>query len=121
MTVLGTIKIENIRIYAHHGCLKEETAIGSDYRVDISISADLSKAASSDDLKQTIDYVHLNHIVAEEMKIPSRLLEHVAQRIGQRIFTELPMAQKSKVCIAKLNPPIGGDVELVSINLKFIR
>lgn len=118
---MGKVKIENIRIYAYHGCLKEETLIGSDYRVDITIAADLSKAAISDHLSDTVDYVHINHIVVEEMKIPSKLLEHVARRIGERVFLEIPIVKKSKVIISKINPPIGGDVEMVSIKLNFNR
>ena len=38
---MGIIKIENIRVFAHHGCLREETKIGSDYRVDLEIKANL--------------------------------------------------------------------------------
>ena len=114
---LGKIKVENIRVYAYHGCLNEESLIGSDYRVDISINADLAKAASTDNLSYTVDYVHLNRIVKEEMKIASKLLEHVAKRIIQRIFIELPMVKKASVSVSKINPPIGGDVESVIVNI----
>ena len=83
---MGKVKIDNIRVYAHHGCLKEETAIGSEYRVDVSVDADLTKASLSDKLSDTVDYVHINQIVKQEMDIPSKLLEHVGQRIINRIF-----------------------------------
>ena len=36
---MGIIKLENIRVFANHGCLKEETTIGSDYRVDLEVEA----------------------------------------------------------------------------------
>ena len=48
---MGIIKVENIRVFAHHGCLKEETKIGSDYRVDLKVKADLQKSAKTDELK----------------------------------------------------------------------
>ena len=48
---MGIIKVENIRVFAHHGCLKEETAIGSDYRVDLEVKADLKTSAKSDKLR----------------------------------------------------------------------
>lgn len=115
---MGKVKVENIRAYAHHGCLKEETAIGSEYRVDISVNADISKAALSDRLSDTVDYVHINHIVKEEMKRPSKLLEHVGQRIIKRIFDEIPIVTAAKVWVSKINPPIGGDVEKVTVVLK---
>lgn len=114
---MGTIKVENIRVFAHHGCLKEETTIGSDYRVDLKIKADLKPSASSDKLSDTVDYVLLNRIIKEEMKIPSYLLETVAQRILNRIFKEDQLVKKATVYVSKLNPPIGGDVEKVTIKL----
>jgi dihydroneopterin aldolase len=78
---VGKIMLKNIRCYSFHGCLKEETAIGSDYRVDLSVNAGLKKSAKTDQLKDTVDYVLLNRVVKEEMSIPSKLLENVAHRI----------------------------------------
>ena len=115
---LGKIKVENIKVFAHHGCLKEETIIGSDYRVDVIVKANLYKASNSDNLSETVDYVHINLIVKEEMKIASRLLEHVGKRIISRIFKEISIVEKAEVSVSKINPPIGGDVEKVTVILK---
>lgn len=112
---MGIVKVENIRVFAYHGCLKEETQIGSDYRVDLEVEADLQKSAKSDVLKDTVDYVFLNRIVREEMLKPTHLLETVAKRILVRILEESQMVKKATVWVGKLNPPIGGDVEKVTI------
>lgn len=114
---MGIIKVENICVYAYHGCLKEETAIGSDYRLDLKVKADLQKSANSDVLSDTVDYVLLNAIVVEEMATPSALLEHVAKRILDRIFTEDKLVTIATVAVSKINPPISGDVEMVTIEL----
>ena len=114
---MGVIKIKNIRVYAYHGCLVEEGKIGSDYRVDLTVRADLSKSAKSDDLADTVDYVHLNKIVKEEMAIRSKLLEEVANRIIIRILDELSIVKKVTVAVSKLNPPIGGNVAMVTIEM----
>jgi dihydroneopterin aldolase len=114
---MGIIKVENIRVFANHGCLKEETAIGSDYRVDLEVKANLSTSSKSDKLNDTVDYVFLNKVVREEMSTPSKLLETVAQRILTRIFSEDKLVQKATVSVSKINPPIGGDVEMVTIKL----
>jgi 7,8-dihydroneopterin aldolase/epimerase/oxygenase len=114
---MGIIKVENIRIYAHHGCLAEETIIGSDYRVDLKVNADLQPSAQSDALEDTVDYVLLNAIVKEEMAKPSKLLETVAKRILTQIFIKDQRVTKATVKISKINPPIGGDVEMVTIKL----
>ncbi len=112
---MGLVKVKNIKVYAYHGCLLEEKKIGSEYRVDLKVKANLTKSAITDHLSDTVDYVHLNHIVKEEMAIRSKLLEHAAERILVRILKELPMVQKVKVAVSKINPPIGGNVEMVTI------
>ena len=114
---MGIIKVENIRVYAHHGCLKEETVIGSDYRVDLKVKAHLNRSAKTDELSDTVDYVLLNKIVKEEMKQPSKLLETVAKRILKRIFKEDSLVKKATISVSKLNPPIGGDVKMVTIKM----
>ncbi|MDO1512920.1 dihydroneopterin aldolase [Maribacter confluentis] len=118
---MGKVQLENIKAYAHHGCLKEETNIGSDYLVNVSVTTNLTKASISDQLSDTVDYVHINRIVKQEMAIPSKLLEHVAKRITDRIFLELPTVEKAKISVSKINPPINGDVEKVTVALKLKR
>ncbi|SNR24340.1 dihydroneopterin aldolase [Maribacter sedimenticola] len=118
---MGKVQLENIKAYAHHGCLKEETNIGSDYLVNVSVTTNLTKASISDQLSDTVDYVHINKIVKQEMAIPSKLLEHVAKRISDRIFLELPTVEKAKISVSKINPPINGDVEKVTVALKLKR
>ncbi|MDP3354017.1 MAG: dihydroneopterin aldolase [Flavobacteriaceae bacterium] len=118
---MGHIKVENISIYAYHGCMVEEAKIGSEYIVDVDIKADLSKSAKSDALTDTVDYVHLTNIVYQEMAIRSELLEHVAKRILDRILTELSMVKKATIWVAKMNPPIGGNVEKVSVKMSLKR
>lgn len=114
---MGIVKVKNIRVYAYHGCLLEEGKIGSEYRVDITVKANLSKSAQTDDLADTVDYVHLNTIVKQEMAIRSNLLEEVAGRIIDRFLLEIPLIDKATVAVSKINPPIGGNVAMVTIEL----
>lgn len=118
---MGTIRLKNIRTYSYHGCLEEESKIGSDYLVDLEIKTDLRKSATSDKLEDTVDYVELNRVVKEEMAIRSNLLEHVAHRIVVRIFRDFPEISRIKLAVSKLNPPIGGDVEMVTVEMEEFR
>ena len=115
---MDIIKLKNIRTFSYHGCLVEESKIGSDYSVDLEIKADLKRSMETDELEDTVDYVHLNKIVTEEMAIRSKLLEHVAKRIMNRVFKEIPMVAFVMVAVSKINPPIGGDVQAVTIQLE---
>ncbi len=113
--LMGIIKLTNIRTFSYHGCLEEEAKIGSNYRIDLTVKTNLKPSAQTDELQDTVDYVDLNRIVVEEMAIRAKLLEHVAQRIMNRVLKELLSVLKIKIEVTKLNPPIGGDVEGVTI------
>jgi dihydroneopterin aldolase len=86
--------------------------------VDLTIKTNLKPSSQTDELTDTVDYVDLNRIVTEEMAIRAKLLEHVAKRIIDRILNELFMVTQVRVEVTKLNPPIGGDVEGVTIIMK---
>lgn len=110
-----TIEVNGIKLYAYHGCLEEEGKIGGHYIVDVSMTTDFTMAAKNDDLSKTISYVDINQIVAEEMAVRSKLIEHVGQRIYERIHAETQNLHKLRVKVIKLCPPINGDVENSSI------
>ena len=118
---MGILKLKNIRTYSYHGCLIEEGKIGSDYSIDLEVKTDLRKSCVSDQLEDTVDYVLLNRIVEEEMAIRSQLLEHVAHRIIKRIFDEVASISRILLAVSKLNPPIGGDVQAVTIEMEEYR
>jgi 7,8-dihydroneopterin aldolase/epimerase/oxygenase len=111
---LYTINIRGIHIYAHHGCLPEEAVIGGDYVVNISLKGDFSKAAATDDLKDTVDYVGVYKIVKKEMGIRSNLIEPVARRIAENLQKTYPAVKSLSVEVIKKNPPVGGEVDEVS-------
>ena len=51
------------------------------------------------------------------MAIRTKLLESVAVKIMDRILQEIPLVKKVNVKVSKLNPPIGGNVEMVTISM----
>ncbi len=110
-----TIEVNGIKLYAYHGCLPEEGKIGGHYLVDVSVDTDFVKATQTDDLSKTVDYVSINAIVKEEMAIRSKLIEHVGQRIVNRLKNELKGIVGIQIKVTKLTPPINGDVDNVAI------
>ena len=115
---MGKVILTGIRIYAFHGCMEEEKRIGSDYIVNLEVEADMKKASETDALVDAVDYVNLNTIVKEEMSVRSKLLEHVGQRIVDRILKQFSEVISVEVSVAKQTPPIGGDVGEVCVCLK---
>ena len=115
---IGEIHINDLRFRSHHGCMEEEARIGGDYRVDVIIQMDLNHAAQTDDLSATADYCDDHRIVAKEMAIRSKLIEHVAQRIVNGLRAQWPAAHQFEVKLTKFAPPIGGDVHSVAVVLR---
>jgi len=111
------INLHNIIVYANHGCLDEETIIGGEYRVDVSVWFDYKNAALTDDLSLTADYVLVKEIVYREMAVNSKLIETVAFRVHESIKKQIPGVTKAWVRITKINAPTGGQVESVSVEI----
>ena len=115
---MGSVILNDIRIYAFHGCMEEEARIGSDYVVNLEVETNMEEASRSDDLDDAIDYVKLLDIVKNEMLIRSKLLEHVVQRIIQQIMKDFAKVNAVEITVAKQNPPIKGDIKEVCVRLK---
>ena len=109
------VEVNGIEIFAYHGCMDEEAKLGGKYIVDVEIETNFLKAAESDKLIDTIDYVDIRRIVVEEMAIRSKLIEHVGYRIQERFRAEFTNMIKSRVKVRKINPPIEGVVKEVAI------
>ncbi|EJL73909.1 dihydroneopterin aldolase [Chryseobacterium populi] len=115
---MSKIFLEDIKIYAYHGVLPEENIIGTYYIINAEIHTDLWKASESDDLNDTISYADLNEIIHNEMKIRSKLLEHVAGRIISKINDNFPEISYIKLKISKTSPPMEGEMKGASIELE---
>ena len=112
---MNIIKVKGIRTYSFHGCLEQETKIGGNYVIDVEVYCDFKSAALNDDLLETVDYVEIKEIVYSEMKKNKKLIESVAYSIVKRIKKDFKIVLKCKVEIQKINPPINGDVNCVSV------
>ena len=115
---MALIEIEGMEFYAFHGHFEVEKIAGNRFLVNLQIEADCSKAGQTDRLEDTLDYQKAYLIVKEEMAIPSDLLEHVAQRIINRIKAEFQEAQKVSLKVSKMNPPMGGQIRKVSVTIQ---
>ncbi len=115
---MALIEIEGMEFYAYHGHFEVEKIAGNRFFVNLKIEANLSRAGQTDKLEDTLDYQKAYLAVKEEMAIPSDLLEHVCQRIINRIKAEFPETQKVTVKVSKMNPPMGGPIEKVSLTME---
>lgn len=114
---MATISINGMRFYAYHGCFDQERAIGTHFEVDLRLEADTDKAQLSDSIADTVNYLEVYQVVKEEMERPSNLLENVAYRIGKAVVARFD-TNRVKVCVRKLNPPLGGQIDSVGVEME---
>jgi len=115
---MSVISIEGMEFFAYHGCFKEEQVIGTKFRIDLYLKVDTSTAEKSDQLKDTVNYQSVYQLVKKEMETPSKLLEHVGRRILDRIKKEFNTIEHAHIKIRKLNPPLGGKMDFVSLEIE---
>ena len=86
--------------------------------VSLTMEVDTAIAAKTDDLSQTVNYQEVFETVKREMEIPSRLLEHVTQRIIGAVLQRFPAIEEITVSVSKVNPPLGGQVGKVTVTMQ---
>jgi dihydroneopterin aldolase len=115
---MGVICYSNMLFYAHHGCFEQERVIGTHFRVDMRITTDTSRAEATDNISDTVNYLEVYQVVKAQMEIPSNLLEHVARRIGDAVKLGFPAVESVWVRVCKLNPPLGGQMDWVGVEIE---
>lgn len=119
---MGIVAVNDMEFYSYHGHFQEEQLVGNHFRVHVWLEFDCTKASETDHLHDALDYQQVYALVKEEMEKPSKLLEHLGGRILDRFQASFPDVAEATVKIEKMNPPLGGKIKSVSVELsrKFI-
>ena len=112
---MDSITITGIEVFAYHGVLPEEKSAGQRFLIDVELDLDLTGAATTDDLGQTVDYGSLaqriHDLVASERW---DLIETVASRVAESVFED-PRVETVVATVHKPRAPIPvtfGDVSV---------
>jgi len=110
-----------MQFYAYHGYFPEEQLVGAQYELTLALDLDISKPGKTDELKDTLNYQQVYDVVKSEMAVKSHLIEHVAQRIIDSLFANFSQILQIELNFSKLNPPLGGQVNRVSVIISELR
>ena len=112
---MAQLILDNMEFYAFHGHYDEERKVGSRFTVDIIVETNIDEAVKTDRLEDALDYTTIYEAVKQEMRVTSRLLEHVAGRIVNKIHDLSNQISKVTVTVSKHNPSIGGMMDKFSV------
>ena len=117
---LDEIALRDMVFFGRHGANPEEAVLGQRFGVELRLWLDLSRPAATDDLADTVSYSGIYKLVRAEVEgEPSKLLEHLAGRIIERVLAHDERIARARVEVTKLNPPLKGSATgHVSVSLE---
>jgi dihydroneopterin aldolase len=112
------IELNNIHLYAYHGVLPQENNVGAWYTLNLCATINNLDSIENDNIEATANYAEIYEVICEEMKIPSKLLEHVCGRILEKLFDRFAIIERIEITLTKDTPPMGGDRLSCSVRIK---
>lgn len=117
MTKPDRIELRGLRLVGVHGFLPHEQERAQPFEVDIDVDADLSAAAGSDELSDTLDYGALAAAAAKVVTGEQwKLLERMAARIAEELSRDGRVRSVS-VTVRKLRPPVPLDMASAGVRI----
>lgn len=112
------LRLNGIRFYGHHGESAEERKLGGRFLADIELSFDMAKAAESDSIRDTVNYVEICKVVLEigEQR-QFKLIEAMAHTMAESIL-DLHPDLTVRVRLHKIGPPIPAIMESTEVEIE---
>lgn len=115
----GTIEINRLRVYAHHGVMEQERLVGNTFEVTVHLRYPISRAMTTDNISNTLDYSMAIELIHNVMRQPSLLLENVVERLRIELLKNFPLIEGGVITVAKLSPPISKEVASVAVRYEW--
>ena len=119
--VSSYIVLDNLVFHAYHGVAPQEQVVGNEFYINLRLKVNFGQAATTDELDNTVSYADVFEAVKDEMNIPSKLLEHITNRIVERLLNDFPLIEEVEIKLTKRNPPMGADIDAAGIEMHCCR
>ena len=104
---MDCIKIEQLEVFAYHGCNEEEKIDGQKFYVDANLYSDVKTPGLSDDLDETVNYSKACKFMSKFMtENRFDLIEAVAEQTTRALLKEFPKVRAIDFTINKPNAPM---------------
>jgi 7,8-dihydroneopterin aldolase/epimerase/oxygenase len=112
------IFIKGLSLHAYHGVMAHEAKVGQSFSIDMDLTIDLSDAARSDKVKDTVSYDKVVECAsAAFMAQRFRLIEAAAGRVADAVLAAFPRVRAIAVTIHKPHAPIAANFADVGVTL----
>jgi len=111
------IRMIGLPFYGYHGVTPAEKETGRLFEIDCELAVDLSGAAESDNLADTVNYHEVYKAIRETVEGTTySLLEGLANRIASIILDKFPVSRVT-LKVRKMHPPIDGNVRFIEVEI----
>lgn len=115
---MDKIYVNKMEFYGYHGVFPEENRLGQRFNVDLTVSLDLKKAGTTDELEYSVNYGDLYHVCQQIVEgQPYKLVESVAEKIAETLLRDFPLLHDVTVKVIKPDPPIPGHYRSVAVEI----
>jgi len=116
--VSDRITLRGMRFMGRHGVAPEERAEAQPFEVDLVLRLDLSRAAASDELADTVDYAAVFVLARRIVEGRSfHLLEALAAAIADGVLATFPV-DEVEARVRKPKAPLPGAFETVEVRVR---
>src|SRR5690606_11015777 len=96
--IMDKMMLKGMGFFGYHGVFPEENKLGQQFFVDLELSFDMSKAATTDELEYALDYSALYQFVKQIVEGPPlKLIEALTDRVASRVLEHYTMV--NEVCV----------------------
>ena len=112
------IFIRGLSMHAYHGVMPHEAKVGQTFTLDLELDIDLSDAARSDKVSDTVSYDQVATRASEAFSSQRfRLIEAAAGSVAEAILGSFPRVRSVAVTIHKPHAPIAATFSDVGVTL----
>ncbi|MBA2423576.1 MAG: dihydroneopterin aldolase [Chitinophagales bacterium] len=115
------IALEGMIFHARIGYYDEEQLLRNKIEVSVEVTIDSNVKEPMDDIDTTINYENVYELIKNIVSEPSKLIESLVKKIILQIASGYPSAKSIKVRVAKINPPLSGQVERVWVKEEWVQ
>jgi 7,8-dihydroneopterin aldolase/epimerase/oxygenase len=113
-----TIFIRGLSLHAYHGVMPYEGKVGQTFTIDLKLTIDLSAAARSDKVADTVSYDKVVECASQAFCAQRfRLIEAAAGSVAVAVLAKFPRVREIEVTIHKPHAPIAATFSDVGVTL----
>lgn len=111
------VSVSSIHCVAAVGVSEEERMLRHRLSIDVEVSTDARRAATSDSLEDAIDYSRIVSLVVDLAQDgPYHLIETLAERIAARVLAELG-GEQVLIRVRKMPPPLAAPIAYAGVEI----